>query len=76
VADEHPIFDLDAIADEGVTLDLAGRSDLGAALDLDEGADPGPVPDPAPVEVGERLDYDSITELDVVDRPVGGLVGG
>ena len=74
--DEHAVADLDAVADEGVALDLAARTDDGAALDLDERADARPVPDPAAVQVRERVDDDLRAELDVVDQPVRRLVRG
>ena len=75
VADEHLVLDLDALADERVALDLAARADAGAALDLDERPDPRLVADPAAVEVGEGVDDDVVAELDVVDQPVGRVVG-
>src|SRR5207245_6669924 len=76
VADEDAVADRHSVADEGVALDLAVAPDHGAALDLHEGADPGAVADPAAVEVGEREDGHALPELDVLDRPVGRVVGG
>ena len=46
------------------------------ALDLDERTDPRVVADTAAVEVRERLNDDSLTEVHVVDQPVGSVVGG
>ena len=75
VADEDLVADLDAVTDERVALNLAVARRSTPRLDLDERPDPGPVADPAAVEIRERLDDDVLAELDVAIQPVRRLVG-
>ena len=72
--DEYAVADAHAVADEGVALDLAALAYAGSTLHLHEGSYAAARADPAAVEVGERVDGYVIAELDVVDKPVRGVV--
>ena len=63
MADKDFIFNLDALADEGVAGDFASAADAGPFLNFDEGADPAFVADFAAVEIYEVVNDDVATEL-------------
>ena len=68
VAHEDLVLECHAVADEAMALNLAASPDYRSTLDLDECADSGPIADPAPVQVGERIDVDFEAEVDVLDQ--------
>src|SRR5579871_2681826 len=53
MADENPVFNRHARADEGMRGDLAAPADPRVRLHFDERADPGLIPDLASVEIDE-----------------------